>query len=283
MNPNSHHAPVALIAEDEPVLADALCRQLARLWPDLQLLPVASDGQQACKEALQAQPDLLFLDIHMPGANGLEVAERVVEDWPLHQPLPLIVFITAYDHYAVSAFDCAAIDYVLKPVRPERLAMTCLRLQTQLAIRACQRQQPEQIPLPAKLLSLRQDTPQPSPSTTSDPDNAPLQVLQAAAGTSVYVIPIDKIAYLEAADKYVRVITFEHGADTPEMLIRTPLRELLPRLAASQFWQIHRSHAVNVLAIERVSRQHHRTRVHLRHRTETLDVSRMYQHLFKAM
>lgn len=264
----------ALIAEDEPVLASALQRQLTRLWPDLRITQMASDGLQACQAALSALPDVLFLDIHMPGASGLEVAERVIDEWPADQPLPLIVFITAYDHHAVAAFEHAAIDYVLKPIRAERLAVTCLRVQQQLNTR---RQARDDGPLPQQLMTLRQDKP------TTLPEEEPLRILQAAAGNHVYVIPLDEVVYLEAADKYVRIITHDSGPGTPEKLIRTPLKELLPRLDQSLFWQIHRSHVVNVRAIDRVSRQLNRTRVHLKHRTETLDVSRMYAHLFKAM
>lgn len=264
----------ALIAEDEPVLAAALQRQLARLWPDLRITQVASDGLHACQAALSTLPDVLFLDIHMPGASGLEVAERVIDDWPADQPLPLIVFITAYDHHAVAAFEHAAIDYVLKPIRAERMAVTCLRLQQQLNAR---RQANADDTLPTQLMALR------PPRPAHQADNEPLRVLQAAAGTTVYVIPLDEIIYLEAADKYVRIITHDSQPGAPEKLIRTPLKELLPRLDQGLFWQIHRSHVVNVRAIDRVSRQPNRTRVHLKGRTETLDVSRMYAHLFKAM
>ncbi|HEX5356120.1 MAG TPA: LytTR family DNA-binding domain-containing protein [Aquabacterium sp.] len=264
----------ALIAEDEPVLASALQRQLARLWPDLRITQVASDGLQACQAALSTRPDVLFLDIHMPGASGLEVAERVIEDWPADHPLPLIVFITAYDHHAVAAFEHAAIDYVLKPIRAERLAVTCLRVQQQLNAR---RQASVEDALPHQLMALRQAQP------ASPAGEEPLRVLQAAAGTNVYVIPLDDIIYLEAADKYVRIVTQDSHPGTADKLIRTPLKELLPRLDQSVFWQIHRSHVVNVRAIDRVSRQLNRTRVHLKNRTETLDVSRMYTHLFKAM
>ncbi|MGQ0599419.1 LytR/AlgR family response regulator transcription factor [Aquabacterium sp.] len=265
----------ALIAEDEPVLADALRRQLHKLWPELQLLEVASDGIQAREAALARHPDILFLDIHMPGANGLEVAEQVIDEWPIDQPLPLIVYITAFDEYAVAAFERAAVDYVLKPIRPERLAITCLRLQAQLAAR----QGPtDDDALISKTLSLRAQ-----PMAQSGAQQEPLRVLQAAVGASVYVIPVEDVLYFEAADKYVRIITISKEAGRPEMLIRTPLRELMPRLDQGLFWQIHRSHVVNVRAIERVSRQQQRLRVHLRGRHETLDVSRMYAHLFKAM
>ncbi|KGM41046.1 hypothetical protein JY96_16000 [Aquabacterium sp. NJ1] len=268
--------PTALIAEDEPVLADALLRQLHKLWPELQVRGVTSNGIQARESALTMHPDILFLDIHMPGANGLEVAEQVIDEWPIEQPLPLIVYITAFDEYAVAAFERAAVDYVLKPIRPERLAITCLRLQTQLAARQGSGPGPmeDDEATIGKMLSLR---------TSAVAQQEPLRVLQAAVGNSVYVIPVEDVLYFEAADKYVRIITFDKEAGGPEMLIRTPLRELLPRLDQGLFWQIHRSHVVNVRAIERVSRQQQRLRVHLRGRRETLDVSRMYAHLFKAM
>ncbi|MBI5926254.1 MAG: response regulator transcription factor [Aquabacterium sp.] len=261
----------ALIAEDEPVLAEALSRQLHKLWPDLQVVGMASDGFQAREVALAQTPDILFLDIHMPGTNGLEVAEQVIDEWPVERPLPWMVYITAFDEYAVAAFERAAVDYVLKPVRPERLAITCLRLQALLS----QRQGAANDDVVASnLLSLR---------TQVTPHQEPLRVLQAAVGASVYVIAIEDVIYFEAADKYVRIITSNRTAGQPEMLIRTPLRELMPRLDQSLFWQIHRGHVVNVRAVERISRQQQRLRVHLRGRTETLDVSRMYAHLFKAM
>jgi DNA-binding LytR/AlgR family response regulator len=263
--------PTALIAEDEPVLADALMRHLHKLWPELQVQSVVTDGIQASQSALARHPDILFLDIHMPGATGLEVAEQVIDDWPIDKPLPLIVYITAFDEYAVSAFERAAVDYVLKPIRPERLAITCLRLQTQLTAR---QGNVNDEPMVSKMLSLR-----PTPAEPQEP----LRVLQAAVGASVYVIPVEDVMYFEAADKYVRIITASIDVNQPEKLIRTPLRELLPRLDQSLFWQIHRSLVVNVRAIERVSRQQHRLRVHLRGRSETLDVSRMYASLFKAM
>lgn len=268
--------PTALIAEDEPVLADALLRQLHKLWPELQVRGVASNGIQARESAMTMHPDILFLDIHMPGANGLEVAEQVIDEWPIEQPLPLIVYITAFDEYAVAAFERAAVDYVLKPIRPERLAITCLRLQTQLAARQGSGPGPmeDDEATIGKMLSLR---------TPAVAQQEPLRVLQAAVGNSVYVIPVEDVLYFEAADKYVRIITVNKEASGPEMLIRTPLRELMPRLDQGLFWQIHRSHVVNVRAIERVSRQQQRLRVHLRGRHETLDVSRMYAHLFKAM
>jgi DNA-binding LytR/AlgR family response regulator len=264
----------ALIAEDEPVLADALQRQLRKVWPALKVATVVRDGNQAYHQALESCPDVVFLDIHMPGIKGLDVAERLVEDWPVERALPLFVFITAYDEYAVRAFDQAAVDYILKPVRADRLTMACQRVQAHLNQRHQFHATLDEQTTTA-LTSLRR--------TQSMPPPPPLQVLQAAAGTSVYVIPVEHIVYLEAADKYVRVITAQRGEPQPELLIRMPLSDLTVRLDQNVFWKIHRARVVNVRAIERVIRQQQRLSVHLRGRDERLDVSRMYEHIFKAM
>lgn len=276
-------SPHALIAEDEPVLAEGLRRLLNQLWPDLTVSHTVGDGQQACELALQTLPDVLFLDIHMPVLDGLAAAERVIESWPPERALPLIVFVTAYDHHAVAAFERAAVDYVLKPVRRDRLAMTCLRLQQRLQQRlvqphhgACDDGEADAQALAASLQALQAPPPQAAAT-------GPLRILQAAAGSSVYVIPVDDILYLEAADKYVRVVTAQHDPQAPDKLIRTPLRDLLAQLDPALFWQIHRSVVVHARAIERVSRQDHRMRVHLRHHPATLEVSRLYAHRFKAM
>jgi DNA-binding LytR/AlgR family response regulator len=263
----------ALIAEDEPVLAEVLQRQLRQVWPALQIVAVVRDGNQACTQALACCPDVIFLDIHMPGVKGLEVAERVVEQWPIERALPLFVFITAFNEYAVRAFDQAAVDYLLKPVRADRLSLACLRVQTQLAHRQSTGAVCDDVTT-STLTALQRQAPERS---------EPLQVLQAAAGTSVYVVPVRDVVYFEAADKYVRVITVQHDERRPELLLRMPLSELLERLDPSLFWKIHRGCVVNVHAIERVSRQQRRLSVYLRGRQETLDVSRMYEHLFKAM
>jgi DNA-binding LytR/AlgR family response regulator len=265
----------ALIAEDEPVLAHALSTQLGRLWPELRLLPLAQDGDQAVAIAVAEQPDVLFLDIKMPGRDGLDAAEAIADAWPEQRPLPLTVFVTAYDEYALAAFEQAAVDYVLKPVQATRLAGTCERLQQQLRLRAAQQDDPAQPPLQA----LRHAPP---PAAAGQP---PLSIIQVSTAQGLVMVPVDDVLYFEAADKYVRLITVNSGQG-PELLIRTPLRELMPRLDTERFWQVHRSAVVNVRAIERVSRDaraNNRLRVHLRGRTETLEVSRMYAHLFKAM
>lgn len=271
-----NHQVTALIAEDEPVLADALRRQLELLWPELDIAATARDGTQAIHAALQDLPEVMFLDIHMPGATGMEVAERVVDEWPEDTPLPMIVFITAYDEYAVQAFERAAVDYVLKPIRPERLRQTCERIKVLLARRLASPDDADDTT--AKGLAAIGPA-----STGHNTSLEPLKIIQAAAGNSVYLIRVEDVVYFEAADKYVRVVTASCDTGQPERLIRTPLRELMPRLDGDLFWQIHRSIVVNMRAIERISRQQNRTRVHLRDRQETLDVSRMYAHLFKSM
>jgi DNA-binding LytR/AlgR family response regulator len=265
----------ALIAEDEPVLAQALSSMLSRLWPDLTLLPPAQDGAEAVARAVAELPDILFLDIHMPDRDGLDAAEAIVDAWPPSQPLPLIVFVTAYDQYALAAFERAAVDYVLKPVQTARMAATCERLNAQLKLRTAA--QDDGGALADTFQALR------SAALDRLGDIAPLSVIQAAMGSGLYMIPVEEVLYFEAADKYVRVITASIGANGSEVLIRTPLRELVPRLNPQHFWQVHRSAVVSVKAIERVTRVNGRMRVHLRGRPETLEVSRMYAYQFKAM
>lgn len=265
---------LALIAEDEPLLAEALARKLQRLWPELQLLPAAPDGQAAIDAALEGLPDILFLDIQMPDVTGLDAADVILERWPADRPLPLIVFVTAYDHYALAAFEHAAVDYVLKPVQSARLGTTITRLQAQLAWR--------------QQGGNDADAPLPEPPDEDGDDLGPalhrpepLTIIQVAAGQSLVMVPVEDILCFEAADKYVRLVTDRAGSS--ELLIRTPLRELLPRLDANRFWQVHRSAVVNVTAIDRVIRDGGKLRIHIRGRAETLEVSRMYAHRFKAM
>lgn len=270
----------ALIAEDEPILAQALSSMLKRHWPDLTVLPIAIDGGQAVDSALADLPDVLFMDIQMPYCNGLDAAEQVMDQWPSDRPLPLLVFVTAYDEYAVPAFERAAVDYVLKPVQSERLAATCERLIRLLRLRSLEQPSQEVQDLPDSLTPLKALNTL-DPATT--PALPPLKVIQAAVGTGLQLILVNDVLYFEAADKYVRIITERGDGQGADLLIRTPLRELIPRLDADDFWQIHRSIVVSVRAIERVSRVYGRLRVHVRGRSETLEVSRMYAHLFKAM
>lgn len=275
---------LALIAEDEPVLADALARMLQRLWPELRLLPSAPDGQAAIDAALEALPDILFLDIQMPDVTGIDAADVILERWPDERPLPLIVFVTAYDHYALAAFEHAAVDYVLKPVQSARLSTTIARLKAQLNWR---QQSGAEATAQVPSLPGRADLVEPPDDIDSGMGGTPLHrpepltIIQVAAGQSLVMVPVEEVLCFEAADKYVRLVTDRAGSS--ELLIRTPLRELLPRLDANRFWQVHRSAVVNVTAIDRVIRDGGKLRIHIRGRAETLEVSRMYAHRFKAM
>jgi DNA-binding LytR/AlgR family response regulator len=269
----------ALIAEDEPLLAAGLQADLQRLWPELQVVAVAGDGRSALQQALALQPALCFLDIRMPGMSGLEVAEALAEEWPEDgpdggPPFPLLVFITAYDEYALQAFDARAVDYLLKPVQPERLQRSVQRLRQRLQQQA---QQPAPQALQAALDQLRGLL-----GTAAAPASAiqpKLEVIQAAVGNTVHLVPVDEVIYFEAADKYVRVVTAER-----EHLIRTSLRELLPQLDTQRFWQVHRGVVVQARHIVSARREETgKVTLALRHRPETVTASRLYAHLFKGM
>jgi DNA-binding LytR/AlgR family response regulator len=265
----------ALIAEDEPLLAQALRAELARAWPELQLLESAVDGDDAVERALSGRPDVVFLDIRMPGRTGLEAAEAIVEEWPDDAgALPLIVFVTAYDQYALQAFERAAVDYLQKPVQPARLAACCARLRDTLALRAAAGGAATP-PVDEAALLGRLRTLLAAPQEAAP---APLVILQASIGTTLHMIPVDEVIYLEAADKYVRVVTAER-----EALIRMSLRELLPRLQAERFWQIHRGTVVRADAIATATRDDSgKVLLTLRQRPERLVASRLYAHLFRG-
>ena len=194
----------ALIAEDEPLLADSLQSELIRLWPALRVVANVRHGAAAVERALALRPDLVFLDIRMPGMNGLQAAQALTEDWPENVPLPLMVFVTAYDQYALGAFDQSAVDYVLKPVQSDRLAKTCARLQAVLTARRVAQHQDAAQAIEASLAQLR--------GLLAAPDSAgaaaaPLRVIQASVGAAVHLVPVGDVLYFEAADKYVRVVT----------------------------------------------------------------------------
>jgi DNA-binding LytR/AlgR family response regulator len=266
--------PTALIAEDEPLLAEALLAELRKAWPGLTLLPHAVDGDDAVELALRHLPDLLFLDIRMPGRTGLEAAQTVVEEWPADRPLPLIVFITAYDQYALQAFEASAVDYLLKPVQAARLGSCCQRLRALLAGRQTDAAATDEQALLLRLRSLL--TQQPAQQPAQEP---PLTVLQAGVGNTVHMVPIHEVIYFEAADKYVRVITAQR-----EHLIRISLRELLPRLDEQRFWQVHRGVVVRADAIASATRDDTgKVELTLRDRSERLPVSRLYAARFKGM
>ncbi|MEY4765926.1 MAG: hypothetical protein RI907_2599 [Pseudomonadota bacterium] len=264
--------PTALIAEDEPVLARGLLKALNKAWPALHVCAVTHDGDTAVEAAALHLPDILFLDIQMPECSGLDAAEQIVDHWPAQRALPLIVFVTAFDRFAVDAFERAAADYVLKPVEPLRLSKTCERLVARLAERQAGHHLVAQDDDGAALAPWRvlQAPAAPEP---------PLQLIQAGLGATVHMVPTADVQYFEADDKYVRVVTSERS-----LLIRTPLRELLPRLDAHQFMQIHRSTVVRATLIDKVVRDDAgKVHLYLKGRSEKLAVSRSYAHLFKPM
>ncbi|MBB3639332.1 LytR/AlgR family response regulator transcription factor [Variovorax atrisoli] len=282
MTTASPTAPTALIAEDEPLLAQALKAELAAAWPELEIVATAGDGRSAVREALRLLPQVLFFDIRMPGLDGLGAAAELADSWPADEtPMPQLVFVTAYDEYAARAFEAQAIDYVLKPVQPDRLRKTVGRLQQALAAR-----QPAATPaladaaLEQTLAQWRQVLGAAGVAATT-PAPAPLRMIAAsdAGGSTVRMVPIDEVLYFEAADKYLRVLTATH-----EYLIRTPLKQLLPQLDADTFWQVHRAVVVRSSAIESVHRDEAgKLHLTLRGRAEKIPVSRLYAHLFRAM
>jgi DNA-binding LytR/AlgR family response regulator len=263
----------ALIAEDEPLLAMSLEADLAAVWPELRVLANVRHGEAAVAQALALRPDLVFLDIRMPGLGGIDAAQAIDEDWPEGQHLPLLVFVTAYDQYALQAFEHAAIDYVLKPVQPDRLAKTCARVQAALGARDAARP-PDSIE--AALGQLRGLL---GATGIAAPAAPPLTVIQASVGTTIHLVPIADVLYFDAADKYIRVVTAAR-----EYLIRISLRQLLPQLDARVYWQIHRGTIVRSDAVAAALRDESgRVQLKLRQRPELLSVSRLYAHLFKAM
>jgi DNA-binding LytR/AlgR family response regulator len=261
-----------VIAEDEPLLAQALRAELAAAWPELDVVQIVGDGAAAVRSALAHRPDVLFFDIRMPGLGGMEAAAELADAWPQGSSFPALVFVTAYDQYALQAFEAHAIDYVLKPVQPARLRKTVDKLRGALA----QRQPQGEAALEATLGQLRHLLQAAAPAPASQPL---LKVIQAGVGTSIRMVPVEQVVYFEAADKYVRVVT-QDG----EVLVRTPLKELLPQLDAQVFWQVHRGTVVRSTAIDSVHRDEAgKLHLALRGRKERLSVSRLYANLFKAM
>jgi len=275
----------ALIAEDEPILAAALTHALRRLWPELQIVATCANGIDALDQALALRPDILFLDIKMPGKSGLEAAEELAERWPPELAFPQLVFVTAYDEFAVAAFEQAAADYVLKPVNDGRLTKTIARLRQRLSATGAatgesgelgENNRRGDVPHHLALLlgQLQQQLHGISPAPT-----AKLDLIRAAVGNQVRLIPIGDVVYFEALDKYVNVVTQDN-----EALIRTSLKELLPQLDARQFWQVHRGTIVNAERIASATRDEGgKLSLQLKGRAEQLKVSPLYAHLFRQM
>ncbi|HET7125745.1 MAG TPA: LytTR family DNA-binding domain-containing protein [Lysobacter sp.] len=250
-----------IVAEDESILRHALVAELKRAWPALQVVAECEDGASAVEALAEQQPDVAFLDIRMPGLTGLEVAALAADA----SPRTRIVFVTAYDQYAIDAFERGAIDYLLKPVKPERLDATVARLQAQDAM-------PD-----AAQLAVLLDKLGALPAQAGAIE--PLTWLTASSGRETKLILVEDVAYFQSDNKYTTVVTADG-----EALLRTSLRELLPRLDASHFKQIHRSTIVNLKSIAGIVRDESgRGTVRLKQRPETLTVSLPFMALFKNM
>lgn len=262
--------PTAVIAEDEPVLARTLTRLLKQVWPELQVLGVADDGLRATELALESLPDVMFLDIKMPGRTGIEVAEVVADDWPDERAEPLFVFITAYDNFAVPAFERAAVDYLLKPATAERLQQSVERLKSRLADRAASPQAGDMAALMQRMQSI---------ASPEGDERERVKVIRAGVGNTVRMIPVAEVVCFEATEKYVNVVT-----PTGEALVRMSLRELMARIASNDFIQVHRSVMVNSTAVVSATRDENgHYSLSVRGLQRPLKVSRAFGHLFRPM
>jgi DNA-binding LytR/AlgR family response regulator len=247
-----------LVAEDEAPMRERLVQQLGEVWPSAAIVAVCDNGLDAWDAFVEHEPDVVFLDIRMPGMTGLDLAARMTA-CGANDRLPVrIVFVTAYDRYAVEAFDRGAVDYLLKPIEPERLARTVARLEQGAALSA---------DLASVLRAIR----------AAGRGTAYLKRIKASVGRKIQLIDVDDVRYFQSDTKYTRVVT-----SAGEALIRTALRELLARLDPEVFWQIHRNAVVNVRAIAAAERvDSDRMEVILKGGNERLAVSRAFQHLFK--
>jgi len=266
----AHAAPTAILAEDEPVLARTLRRLLEQAWPELQIVAMAEDGLQATEQALSHAPDIMFLDIKMPGRNGIEVAEVIADEWPEGSAEPLFVFVTAYDNYAIPAFERAAVDYILKPLTPERLEQTVERLKARLTERRHSPQAGDLARVMQRMQSMRQ-----APETPRER----IKVIRAGVGNTVRMIPVTDVICFEATEKYVNVVTA--GG---EALVRMSLRDLMASIDSTDFLQVHRSVLVNSNAILSATREENgHYSLQLRGLDRPLKVSRAFSHLFRPM
>jgi DNA-binding LytR/AlgR family response regulator len=257
----------ALIADDEPLLREALAGQLAQVWPELEIVGLARNGREALALFEARRPDVCFLDVQMPGVTGVEAARRIGRQSHL-------VFVTAFDHYAVQAFAHGVLDYLVKPVELARLAETVARLKERLRVAA---------PATNTEALLQQLTEQ--LARLQGPAGAePLRWIRAQVGQTVRLIAADDIVYLRSDTKYTLIAWRGDDGKPAEALVRTPLRELAARLDPAQFAQVHRSVIVNLRAIDHVRRGDNETAdIHLKGRPEVLPVSRNYLHIFKQM
>jgi DNA-binding LytR/AlgR family response regulator len=249
--------PTAILAEDEPILREQLEAKLRKIWPELEIIASVEDGAAALEALEDRAPDFMFLDIQMPEMTGVEVARHVGNR--AH-----VVFVTAYDQYAIQAFETGAVDYLLKPYTDERLAVCVERLKKKLAS-----------PPP----DLQSIVSQLATQLRGGAAKEKLQWIKASFGQNLRLIPVADVLFFQSDEKYTRVVTAE-----AEALIKTPIRELLDGLDPEVFWQVHRSTLVNVNAIAGVTRDFRgQAHVKIKGKDEVLTVSRIYSHLFKQM
>jgi DNA-binding LytR/AlgR family response regulator len=252
-------APTAVIADDERLMREQVVGRLKEAWPELLIVGEASNGREAVAMVQSLEPDIVFLDISMPEMDGIQAAQALAGR--AH-----VVFVTAHDQYAISAFEHGAVDYVLKPADPERMALTCQRLRARL------QQKPD--PMDDLLAQLSQRL-----GAGGLKPREYLRWVQASVGANLRMIPTSDILFFRAEDKYTRVQTQRF-----EALIRKPIKELIDELDPDEFWQIHRATVVRVDAVEQVSRNFRGHQiVHVKGSEEKLEVSRTFNHLFKQM
>jgi DNA-binding LytR/AlgR family response regulator len=263
----------ALIADDERLLREQLQSRLKLVWPELEIIGMARDGLEAVRMADELRPDIVFLDIRMPGQTGIEAASDIMslDGWAGE-----LVFVTAYDEYAISAFERGAIDYLLKPVEAERLQTTRSRIEARLKGRSNGPGAGDAMGSDATdtmmqtLLSVQRQL-------SGAPTTPKMRWVQASTGSTTRMIAVEDILFFRSDEKYTRVQTAEQ-----EALIRVPIKDLLPQLDEALFWQIHRSTIVNVGEIAAITRDDTgRQRVSLKRHPEQLEVSRSFAHLFR--
>ena len=252
-------APAAVIADDERLMREQIIDRLKEAWPELLIVGEAANGREAIALVQSLEPDIVFLDINMPGMDGIQAARALAGR--VH-----VVFVTAHDQYAISAFEHGAVDYLLKPAEPERVALTCERLRARL------NQEPD--PMNDLLAQLSQRL-----GAAGLKPREYMRWVQASVGANIRMIPTSDILFFRAEDKYTRVQT--QGF---EALIRKPIKELIDELDPNEFWQIHRATVVRLDAVEQVSRNFRGHQiVHVKGSEEKLEVSRTFNHLFKQM
>ncbi len=258
-----HTPPTALIADDEPLLRDSLVRLLADAWPELEIVAQARNGREAIELFDTLRPAVCFLDVHMPGASGIDAARHIGRRAHL-------VFVTAFHQYAVEAFEHGALDYLVKPVEASRLIATVARLRERLSTAQPAINTEELLQRLAASLARKAD--------------APLRWIRASVGTTVRLIAVDAVDFLRADDKYTAVAWRDDDGKPLEAIVRMPLKELAAQLEPSHFVQVHRAVIVNLRSVAHVTRHANETaEIHLKKRDDVLPVSRSYLHFFKQM